>query len=664
MNTNLQLNTEGRRLDGQPIKGGETFVTASGRATLPYPNRRSERAASQWLIECATAEAKARQDDTLAAAFGAERLLPGGVLPPESTATMLAYLFSHNPPQPAPRPSSRENAATTPSSSPSPAALPATLQGVGAGWPFVELDVVYHIGKLRPSDKGQTHNALSHEGNGLSVTTEPTAWRQIAKLDGPIWALTPPKLEHRKARFVDRHALQPEQWNSVTTWAHACGYLKPVVLGILEFEDPESERVTRLNFDMGKAESRAEMELEAADLMAQGITATLQRVNGYSATASLNERTGFTVPLALAEDIALTAFAEEILLHTDGADGVWWTDELAPSAYSAPRGTVHRAALDSWGVGPERLARSASSREIMQPPPYTRPGNPQRFAISSSLGSAERLFWHGHAWSADVPTRLYSAANLERELARLRDSLPYDNTLQSVDVEELNVMLDVHRKVFNEGINAWGYVAIPREQRTSAAAVALLSWARDCAAQAVRDAGFPDFNGWTEWAKRLAPSHAAAPGQSATTFPELQRDHSGQKPASWVIKDLDSGAIIMETFEEKVVMALNRYRYQAVPIRDHLAGINAEIRAEEAAADRSVAPAPQHISPLGDGPHYRVWPDGTVQSSEDGEPYSWMSDDFLRVVADCQEDALAIAERAGQRDIGAESAGQILRNRA
>lgn len=36
---------------------------------------------------------------------------------------------------------------------------------------------------------------------------------------------------------------------------------------------------------------------------------------------------------------------------------------------------------------------------------------------------------------------------------------------------------------------------------------------------------------------------------------------------------------------------------------------------------------------------YRVWPDGTVQATEDGEPYSWMSDDFAVIRAGSPEEA-------------------------
>jgi len=40
---------------------------------------------------------------------------------------------------------------------------------------------------------------------------------------------------------------------------------------------------------------------------------------------------------------------------------------------------------------------------------------------------------------------------------------------------------------------------------------------------------------------------------------------------------------------------------------------------------------------------FRVWPDGTVQAVEDGEPYSHMSDDFQTVFALCEDDAVAMA---------------------
>ena len=40
---------------------------------------------------------------------------------------------------------------------------------------------------------------------------------------------------------------------------------------------------------------------------------------------------------------------------------------------------------------------------------------------------------------------------------------------------------------------------------------------------------------------------------------------------------------------------------------------------------------------------YRVWPDGTVQSVEEGAAYTWMSDDYMRVEATSENEALRIA---------------------
>jgi hypothetical protein len=40
--------------------------------------------------------------------------------------------------------------------------------------------------------------------------------------------------------------------------------------------------------------------------------------------------------------------------------------------------------------------------------------------------------------------------------------------------------------------------------------------------------------------------------------------------------------------------------------------------------------------------YYRVWPDGTTQEQEE-EPYQWMSDDFVVVAADNEEEALVLS---------------------
>lgn len=54
---------------------------------------------------------------------------------------------------------------------------------------------------------------------------------------------------------------------------------------------------------------------------------------------------------------------------------------------------------------------------------------------------------------------------------------------------------------------------------------------------------------------------------------------------------------------------------------------------------------------------YRVWPDGTVQAVDDGEPYNWMSDNFQLVIAESGEDAVLIAAARPAPELLDEEAG-------
>lgn len=51
--------------------------------------------------------------------------------------------------------------------------------------------------------------------------------------------------------------------------------------------------------------------------------------------------------------------------------------------------------------------------------------------------------------------------------------------------------------------------------------------------------------------------------------------------ASWVIREKDTGKVIMETFDKKKVEALNTKKYEAVPIQEHLASLSEKPSKEE-----------------------------------------------------------------------------------
>lgn len=46
------------------------------------------------------------------------------------------------------------------------------------------------------------------------------------------------------------------------------------------------------------------------------------------------------------------------------------------------------------------------------------------------------------------------------------------------------------------------------------------------------------------------------------------------KTASWVISEIATGIIIMETFNPALVEILNKEKYKAVPILEHLQSLN------------------------------------------------------------------------------------------
>ena len=56
--------------------------------------------------------------------------------------------------------------------------------------------------------------------------------------------------------------------------------------------------------------------------------------------------------------------------------------------------------------------------------------------------------------------------------------------------------------------------------------------------------------------------------------PQIAPAQTKREPASWVIKDKETGDVIAETFDKKKVDALNTENYEAVPIAEHLAAQN------------------------------------------------------------------------------------------
>ncbi len=59
----------------------------------------------------------------------------------------------------------------------------------------------------------------------------------------------------------------------------------------------------------------------------------------------------------------------------------------------------------------------------------------------------------------------------------------------------------------------------------------------------------------------------------------MNKKSNQRKPASWVLREKATGTVIAETFDERMVNALNTDKYEAIPILEYLQTLNAAIKA-------------------------------------------------------------------------------------
>jgi hypothetical protein len=86
---------------------------------------------------------------------------------------------------------------------------------------------------------------------------------------------------------------------------------------------------------------------------------------------------------------------------------------------------------------------------------------------------------------------------------------------------------------------------------------------------------------------RYATKEEAAQALKRRMFHKNPSDAStpyGGKPASWILRDKRTKKVIMETFDEKKVKALNREKYEAVPIMQYLQELNGPYKKNPAKA--------------------------------------------------------------------------------
>lgn len=185
-----------------------------------------------------------------------------------------------------------------------------------SGYPAVQRDEVVHIGTLNENDR----NSWSLEGDGLSVSDHPDAWRKIAKLGGlPEFSVTHPE---RPLSFVDAHRVSPSMHQQIETWATENNLGRQVPVWHVDQWDDEYEDTYRSTYT-----SHEEAMDEASD------TAKVTRGRQFS---FFDEHAPRGADPSNTQDALLTKWSND----ATSADGVWWNDQLDPSRLSAPRGVI------------------------------------------------------------------------------------------------------------------------------------------------------------------------------------------------------------------------------------------------------------------------------------------------------------------------------------
>lgn len=215
------------------------------------------------------------------------------------------------------------------------------IEGVGRGaFPMKTFDELFHIGTLNVSSKRNG----SHEGAGLSITTEPRAWTQISSLvAGTLWRAT-----KQGNNFLDYHRLNKANKAEMVDWGIANGYVEQQILYRNSWYDDELEQTVYQDFT-----TKEEAEIEAQeDFNGEIIPPKVIKKGGIIATDALRVRVMNDAPPVMVMNLLSTVFAEDAL----SIDGVWWQDRLDVSAYSAPRGVIVPSKITTWNF--EKLRES------------------------------------------------------------------------------------------------------------------------------------------------------------------------------------------------------------------------------------------------------------------------------------------------------------------
>lgn len=181
---------------------------------------------------------------------------------------------------------------------------------------------IYHVGTMDISKKSN----FSQEGNGLSVSNCPDAWRQITEgfSHGDCFKLSKPYM-----KLLDYYSLTDEEKTTIQKWAVQQGYVSPGVVYKAVFGD----EIYSLYDQYEKALEEVGDDPESV-VPIESILPT-QKLLDYSLVK---------VELLDLPSIIAELYAEQVLDY----DGVYWDEVLDVYSYSAPRGVIFNSKLPTF----------------------------------------------------------------------------------------------------------------------------------------------------------------------------------------------------------------------------------------------------------------------------------------------------------------------------
>jgi len=239
--------------------------------------------------------------------------------------------------------------------------------------PLIALDRVLHIGTLNPADLGRNAGSTSQEGNFLSVSLCPLAWRRIARLGG--YRLH--ELTRQGGLFVDVTAIldAPELLAPILDWARAEGLVEDRGTWQAWSYDSEAD-AWRFTSHPTEAKARHELGHDREDFDPEDVDEpdhgpAIRPVTVPVATAALRALLGENLDESFdATEAAARAWClrEAPALLGRPLDGVWWDEPYAPEVYHAPRGAIFPERVAAWGTRPLNWAGADDDHELSMMP--------------------------------------------------------------------------------------------------------------------------------------------------------------------------------------------------------------------------------------------------------------------------------------------------------